>query len=76
MKHLAFQLLSLIFFSTLYAQAVLPKPDQYYSVVDKASLLKADEFKLLSEKLDSFERQTKNELVVVIIPILGSLTIE
>jgi uncharacterized membrane protein YgcG len=51
-------------------------PDKYYSVVDKASLLKADEFKLLSEKLDAFKRQTKNELVVVIIPSLGSTPIE
>ncbi len=76
MRHYLLLLLCSFICINLYAQAVLPKPDQYYSVVDKASLLKTDEFQLLSEKLDSFKSQTEHELVVVIIPGLGSLTIE
>jgi len=76
MKSYIFFILFALSAVDMLSQTVLPKPERYYSVIDKASLLKEDEFLALSNKLDSFERQTKTELVVVIIPELGSLSVE
>lgn len=76
MRHYFLLLLCSFLCINLYSQAVLPKPDKYYSVVDKASLLKPDELATLTTKLDAFKQQTENELVVVIISSLNGLNIE
>jgi uncharacterized protein len=60
----------------LYTQELIAKPDKYYSVVDKVSLLQTHELSALTTKLDAFKQKTGNELVVVIIGSCDSLTIE
>jgi uncharacterized protein len=69
-------LLFIFFASNIHGQDVLSKPDKYYSVVDIAQLLNSSQYSALTQKLDDFKLQTGNELVVVIVPSLGSLTIE
>jgi uncharacterized protein len=76
MKGLKLLFVLLFSLSILRGQNVLPKPSSYQSVVDKAGLLKSAELSALSNKLDAFEKQTTNEIVVVIIKSLNRISIE
>jgi uncharacterized protein len=76
MKKLSFSILLYFFVNVIIGQNIPEKPTSYQSVVDEASILSADENMALSSKLDAFEKETGNELVIVTVNSLKGSTVE
>ncbi len=75
-NYFAISLLILCFSQKLEAQNIISKPGTYQSVVDEAGILNTDEKNALKRKLDAFESQTGNELIVVTVNSLMGTTVE
>ena len=68
-------LLLFIFFDFSFAQKIeVPKLERY--VTDQSNILSSNEVEELERKLISFEEQTSNQVVVLVIPTLGEESLE
>jgi uncharacterized protein len=75
-NYFAISLLVLCFSQKLEAQNIISRPETYQSIVDEAGILNTDEKNALKSKLDAFESQTGNELIVVTVNSLMGTTVE
>lgn len=59
-----------------FAFDVPPKPDNGWYIRDAASKLSTFDIQSLNQKIESFNRSTKNEIGVLIVPTIGDASIE
>ena len=76
MKKLLFILVTILSFTIISAQTVLPKPNPPRLVNDAAGVLSADQVETLERKLVALDDSTSNQIAVVLIKSLGDYAIE
>ncbi len=76
MKRILLILITLVSFTTVFAQTVLPKPNPPRLVNDAAGVLSPEQVEILERKLVALDDSTSNQIAVVLIKTLGDYAVE